>query len=104
MLDKIVKQKKKEIEKAKVTKPMPLIEALLPQAPPVRPFLASLQGSKVFPLIAEIKKASPSKGVLKVDLDVVAMASLYQREGARAISVLTDKTFFQGCLEVPHDA
>src|SRR5260221_7891937 len=97
-LDKIIKQKKKEVEKTMVTKPMPLLEALLPQAAPVRPFLQALQNAARFPVIAEIKKASPSKGVLKADLDVVLTAKLYEREGAAALSVLTDKEFFKGSL------
>src|SRR5581483_6990510 len=97
-LEKIIKQKKKEIEKTMVTKPMPLLEALLPQAAPVRPFLQALTKAPGFPLIAEIKKASPSKGVLKADLDVAQTAKIYEHGGAAALSVLTDKEFFKGSL------
>lgn len=49
-------------------------------------------------LIAEVKRASPSRGVLRLDLDSVKLALAYARGGARAISVLTDEVFFQGCL------
>lgn len=62
-----------------------------------RDFRAAL-GARAPAIIAEIKKASPSKGVLSADFDAARIASAYQRGGASALSVLTDETFFQGSL------
>ncbi|MCJ8280524.1 MAG: indole-3-glycerol phosphate synthase TrpC, partial [Rivularia sp. ALOHA_DT_140] len=68
--------------------------------PPPRDFLAALQQGKTKPaLIAEVKKASPSKGVLREDFDPVQIALEYQKGGASCLSVLTDKKFFQGSFE-----
>ena len=67
--------------------------------PPPRDFLGSLSGGPPIRLIAEVKKASPSKGVIRQDFDPVAIARTYEQHGASCISVLTDEQFFQGSLD-----
>ncbi|MCL4235898.1 MAG: indole-3-glycerol phosphate synthase TrpC, partial [Deltaproteobacteria bacterium] len=87
--------------------PLAEIRALAESADPPRDFRAALRRADGVALIAEIKKASPSKGVLRADLDPAHFARLYRDEGADAISVLTEERFFQGrpeFLRVVRDA
>lgn len=67
--------------------------------PPPRPFRQALLDYQGVAIIAEAKKASPSKGVIRADFDPVAIARSYQQGGAQAMSVLTDEPFFQGSLD-----
>jgi len=97
ILDRIVADKRCEL--AAVTSAVPLaeLEARARNAPAVRPFAPALRGARVA-LIAEVKKASPSRGLLRGDFDAVALANTYADAGAAAISVLTDEKYFQGSL------
>src|SRR5262249_13168409 len=98
VLDKIVASKRQEIENSRRAISKAELERRLAQAPPVRDFRACLEQSPQVAVIAEVKKASPSAGVLRTDFDPVTIADIYSRNGAAAISVLTDAPFFQGHL------
>jgi indole-3-glycerol phosphate synthase len=99
ILERIVASKKKELAQAQASVPHRELERRLPQAPPVRDFRAALEAPGGMRFIAEVKKASPSAGVLRPDFDPVALARTYEQHGAACISVLTDAPFFQGSLE-----
>jgi indole-3-glycerol phosphate synthase len=99
ILDKIVAVKRAEIERAKAAEPADELRAKLADAPPVRDFFAALAAPGPIKLIAEVKKASPSAGVIRPDFDPVQIAKIYASHGAAGISVLTDEQFFQGSLE-----
>lgn len=99
ILDKIVATKHQEIGEAKAQVPEGELRAQLPDAPPVRDFFAPLAQSGPIKLIAEVKKASPSAGVIRADFDPVAIAHIYEEHGASCISVLTDVPYFQGSLD-----
>jgi indole-3-glycerol phosphate synthase len=99
ILDKIVATKRGEIERAKATVPEAELRARLASAPPVRNFFQPLAAGGPIKLIAEVKKASPSAGVIRADFDPVAISQIYEAQGATCISVLTDEPYFQGRLE-----
>ena len=98
ILDKIVADKHREVAAAKQRVPEEQLREALPAAPPVRDFFAALDGQGTIRLIAEVKKASPSKGVIRADFQPVQIARTYQQHGAACISVLTDGPYFQGSL------
>lgn len=99
ILDKIVATKHEEIARAKAVVPQSALRAQLADAPPVRDFFGALAQPGPIRLIAEVKKASPSKGVIRADFQPVEIATIYQQHGASCVSVLTDEQYFQGSLE-----
>ena len=99
ILDQIVAAKRQEIARAKDRTPEADLRARLGAASPPRDFFAALACAGPIRLIAEVKKASPSRGVIRADFDPVRIAATYQGHGAACISVLTDQPYFQGRLE-----
>ena len=99
ILQEIVAHKRTEVDRAKRLCPAPTLEARLADAPPVRGFVASLEAHPPIGLIAEVKRASPSAGVIRDEFDPVKTATAYERHGAACISVLTDEKYFQGSLD-----
>jgi indole-3-glycerol phosphate synthase len=99
ILDKIVETKLREIAAAKVAVPAVELERCITHAPPARDFRSAIRRLAQITLIAEVKKASPSAGVIRSDFDPVAIARIYEDHGAAAISVLTDVEYFQGSLQ-----
>jgi indole-3-glycerol phosphate synthase len=98
ILDRIVATKREEITAAKAMTPLAEQQARAADRPPARDFLAAVTRPGAVRLIAEVKKASPSKGVIRADFDPVAIARTYESAGASALSVLTDSPYFQGDL------
>ncbi len=99
ILAEIVATKRTEIARAKAAVPESELRARLKDAPVLRDFFAPLAASGPIRLIAEVKKASPSQGVIRPDFDPVAVARIYKESGASCLSVLTDEKFFQGRLD-----
>jgi indole-3-glycerol phosphate synthase len=99
ILDRIVAAKREEVARAKAAIPLVELRAQLAAAPPLREFFSPLAAGGPIKLIAEVKKASPSKGIIRADFDPVAIARTYEVHGATCLSVLTDATYFQGSLD-----
>ena len=99
ILDTIVEKKREEIAARRSECPASELEARLVDAPPARGFVDAIRATADVALIAEIKKASPSAGVIREDFDAVQLARTYHQAGATCLSCLTDELFFQGRLE-----
>jgi indole-3-glycerol phosphate synthase len=98
ILTRIIEAKHKRLQISQTRVPEAIVKKMAATAEPVPSFRQALENSKRVRLIAEVKKASPSRGVLKTDLDVGRLAAIYTEAGASAISVVTEEDFFQGEL------
>ncbi len=99
ILDTILARRERDVAEAKVARPARDLEARLSAAPPVIDFIARLRRDAPMAVIAEVKRASPSKGDIAPGLDAAEQALRYAHGGASAISVLTEPTWFKGTLE-----
>lgn len=102
ILKKIIHRKKEEVAERKQRRAPSELERLASEAEPCRGFVAALQRRLAEDkpgVIAEIKKASPSKGIIRADYDPAEIAKSYEKHGAACLSVLTDRDFFQGADE-----
>jgi indole-3-glycerol phosphate synthase len=99
ILDAIIANKKEELSETKRQVPFVDVKTKASHAEPARGFGNALTGPGDIRLIAEVKKASPSKGVIRDEFDPVTIAQIYEESGASCLSVLTEKKYFQGSLE-----
>ena len=101
ILEKIIWAKDREIEICKEKISLEELKSQIKDLPPTKNFSQALKNASKLPaVIAEIKKASPSKGVIREEFDPVSIANSYQEGGASCLSVLTEKQFFQGGFDV----
>ena len=100
ILDEIVANKRIELKETRELLPLVEVQRLALRQPPARDFVAAIRKEGRIALIAEVKRASPSKGVISIEFDPVGTARTYASNGADAISVLTESKYFQGGLDV----
>ena len=98
IIDRIVQAKQQELEQQKRSLPLTELRRMALAQPPTRDLAAALRGDGIR-LIAEVKKESPSRGVIRSQFQPVEIARIYARHGAAAISVLTEVNYFQGSLD-----
>ncbi|MDA0747930.1 MAG: indole-3-glycerol phosphate synthase TrpC [bacterium] len=99
ILDEIIAYKRQYVEERRKQVPLEMVHQLDESAPMPPSFFEALIAEEEVAVIAEIKKASPSKGVIRADFDPVMIGEAYEENGATAISVLTDQKYFQGTDE-----
>ena len=99
LLSEICETTLRDLANAKSARPVAELEARLADAPEVRSFVSALRSADDIGLIAEVKKASPSAGLIREDFDPIEIASAYSRAGAACVSCLTNTPYFQGRLE-----
>ncbi|NOZ26017.1 MAG: indole-3-glycerol phosphate synthase TrpC [Nitrospirae bacterium] len=101
ILEGIVERKRERLSVSKAKRPLAEVRAMAHDAPEPQDFSAAVRrpAGEGLRLIAEIKKASPSKGLIREDFDPAGIAGIYRRCGASAISVLTEEDFFQGSID-----
>jgi len=104
ILEQIVQTKRQEVAERKVSAPLEQLKETISTLGRPRNFFQAVtrKPAKAMNVIAEVKKASPSAGVIRSDFDPVAIASAYASAGADALSILTDEKYFQGKLEFIH--
>jgi indole-3-glycerol phosphate synthase len=95
ILQKIIENKKEEIERQKKILPLGELRQMLVDRPPTRDFDGAIR-NRDCAVIAEVKRSSPSKGRIREDFDPVGIAGIYEDNGASAISILTERKFFEG--------
>ena len=100
VLKEIIARKKEKIILAKQTLPEEELKARIHGLPATRPFMESINKRGSISLIAEIKKASPSQGVIRPDFNHLDIAALYEESDVQAISVLTEEDYFQGNISL----
>jgi indole-3-glycerol phosphate synthase len=98
ILARIIEAKQQRLQVARLRVPEAIVKRMAATAKPAPSFREALMSPRRVRIIAEVKKASPSKGVLKADLDAAKQAGIYSEAGAAAISVVTEEDFFQGDL------
>jgi len=101
ILDRILETKRKEIAALREREDIEALKVRAAAAPRARNFFTAMTQPprRLLNLIAEVKKASPSAGIIRDPFDPAEIARAYEAAGADAISVLTDETYFQGCLD-----
>jgi indole-3-glycerol phosphate synthase len=99
ILQRIIGRKKLRLEQAKACKPLSELKAMIKDLPPPKNFSAAVSVRDRINIIAEIKRASPSRGVIRNNFDIAEILRAYEQGEVTACSILTEQDFFRGCLE-----